>query len=213
LITANPGQSKIDALLLLGPTGSGKTPLGNWLEAHGFHGRPCHHFDFGANLRRVVERGPCREFLAGQIQFLRDVLERGALLENESVYLAEKILTHFIAAHMRPSPALPLPLLILNGLPRHIGQAVALQKLLCVTHVLQLECDAATIYERLRLNSGGDRHGRKDDSQDLVARKLQTYRERTQPLVDHYRSQGARILSIPISVNTQPADLANALTL
>jgi hypothetical protein len=46
--------NSLPALLLLGPTGAGKTPLGDWLEAHGLWGRPCHHFDFGANLRAVV---------------------------------------------------------------------------------------------------------------------------------------------------------------
>jgi len=36
------------AILLIGPTGSGKTPLGDWLQAYGFCGHRCHRFDFGA---------------------------------------------------------------------------------------------------------------------------------------------------------------------
>ena len=50
------------AVLLLGPTGAGKSPLGDWLEARGLWGRPCHHFDFGANLRAIVAAGPSDRF-------------------------------------------------------------------------------------------------------------------------------------------------------
>lgn len=39
------------AMVLLGPTGSGKTPLGHVFAARGFLNRRCAHFDFGENLR------------------------------------------------------------------------------------------------------------------------------------------------------------------
>ena len=42
------------ALLLIGPTGSGKTPLGELLERSGLWGRPCRHFDFGERMRRIA---------------------------------------------------------------------------------------------------------------------------------------------------------------
>ena len=42
------------ALLLLGPTGSGKTPLGDEIERRGLYGRRCLHFDFGASLRAAA---------------------------------------------------------------------------------------------------------------------------------------------------------------
>ena len=43
------------AILLLGPTGSGKTPLGELMERRGFGGRRCRHFDLGDRLRRFVQ--------------------------------------------------------------------------------------------------------------------------------------------------------------
>ena len=46
------------AILLLGPTGSGKSPLGDELEANGLNGRRCLHFDFGRRLRRAAEGRP-----------------------------------------------------------------------------------------------------------------------------------------------------------
>ncbi len=48
------------AILLLGPTGTGKTPLGNVLAVRGWRGLPCLHFDFGANLRELVARNQSR---------------------------------------------------------------------------------------------------------------------------------------------------------
>lgn len=192
------------ALLLLGPTGSGKSPLGDWLQAHGLGARNCHHFDFGANLRSVVGNGPSERFSANEVQFLGRVLDEGVLLENESFHLAAKILTDFLARRRVASD----DWLILNGLPRHIGQAHALAAVLHVDLVIQLICDAAIIGERLRRNTGGDRAGRVDDAGDLVARKLVTYRERTQPLIAFYQERGATLVELKVEVDTQPAALA-----
>jgi adenylate kinase family enzyme len=77
--------------------------------------------------------------------------------------------------------------------------------------VVQLDCDARTVAERLRRNSGGDRAQRADDMEALVARKLAIYEERTRPLLDYYRSQGVRILKVPVGVKTQPAEMAGLL--
>ncbi len=197
----------LDALLLLGPTGAGKTPLGDWLEAHGLRGRRCHHFDFGANLRTVVAAGISGRFSAGEIQFLRSVLEQGALLENESFYLAAKILDDFIARRgVRPGDWL-----VLNGLPRHAGQAQALEQRLRVVAVVQLECHADVIRERLRRDSGGDRAARTDDTAELVAHKLAIYEARTRPLVAFYRERGARAIGIPVGVETSAGEVAEEL--
>jgi adenylate kinase family enzyme len=198
----------LKALLLLGPTGSGKTPLGNWLETHGLGSRPCHHFDFGANLRAVVQRGACADFFGEEIHFLQDVLERGALLEDESFYLAEKILKKFIESRICTANRARPPMLVLNGFPRHIGQAQSLEKTIHVSHVLQLECEASIIRERLQKDTGGDRQGRSDDTEELVARKLQIYRQRSQPLLAYYEARNARIILIPVGIDTQPEEIA-----
>ena len=44
---------KYKATLILGPTGSGKTPLGNLIEQTHSNNFKYHHFDFGENLRAV----------------------------------------------------------------------------------------------------------------------------------------------------------------
>lgn len=137
--------------------------------------------------------------------YVAQLLATGALLENDAFYIAEKILRAFLVGQENA-------LLILDGLPRHSGQATALEPILDVVAVVHLQADAATICERLRRNSGGDRTGRTDDDLALVERKLAIFTERTLPLWDHYRRRGALILTVPVTVTTTPAAIALILT-
>ena len=57
------------------------------------------------------------------IEFLRKVLETGALLENEHFPIARRILQSFLSRRS----ARPQTLVVLNGLPRHAGQAEAME--------------------------------------------------------------------------------------
>jgi len=198
---------KFEAILLLGPTGSGKTPLGDHLEQVPLWNRRCHHFDFGANLRAVVAGEMAVSFTAEEIRFLRRVLEEGVLLEAEHFPLAIQILDAFITC----KGVRAADLLVLNGLPRHLEQAKTMESKVAVIGVVQLDCDARTVAERLRRNSGGDRAQRADDMEALVARKLAIYEERTRPLLDYYRGQGIQILKVPVGIKTQPAEMASLL--
>ena len=104
----------VDALLLIGPTGSGKSPLGDHLTAQGLLGRRCYHFDFGSELRSIAAgNGASSSFSPSEIEFIRHVLKNGLLLENDRFMLARKIfirsLEHF---QFRDGD-----LLVLNGIP------------------------------------------------------------------------------------------------
>jgi adenylate kinase len=191
------------AILLLGPTGAGKTPLGEWLEVHGLWSHRCHHFDFGLNLREIAAGNSGKYFSHEEVLFLRDVVDKGVLLENESFPLALKILRGFISAHRVES----CDTLVMNGLPRHAGQAEALAPLVDFVSVVELNCSAATVWERLHSNAGGDRADRTDDEITLVEKKLTVFAARTQPLLNWYRSRGVPCIRLAVGPDTQPAIL------
>ncbi|NQU38803.1 MAG: nucleoside monophosphate kinase [Lentisphaerae bacterium] len=194
------------AILLLGPTGAGKSPLGDYLAAVGLWRRRCHHFDFGAELRRVGrDGGP--GLSATDVAYIGRVLREGALLEDETFYIACEILERFLAAQGVGEH----DLVVLNGLPRHAGQARDVGQIVDVRCVIALECGADTVRARIADNSGGDRAERTDDSLEKITRRLALYATRTHPLLDHYRSKGVQLRLISVGVNTTPADIVDAV--
>ncbi len=188
-------------ILLLGPTGAGKSPLGDRIEAAGLGMRAFRHFDFGANLRRVVDNEDAQAGFSDQeLAFLRSVLQTGALLENDRFPLAERILTQFLAT---PAPEKPVKV-VLNGLPRHVGQAEAVGRIVHIHTVVSLECSEDVVIARSGTNVGGDRTERGDDGHDDIRRKLAIFAERTGPLVDHYRQAGSSIVHLPVTAEMTP---------
>jgi adenylate kinase family enzyme len=65
--------------------------------------------------------------------------------------------------------------------------------------------------DRIRLDTGGDRKVRVDDSLQQIKRKLQIFRLETAPLLDHYRRKGVRILPIRVGLNTTAKDMLEAV--
>jgi adenylate kinase len=204
-------RCKPQAVLLLGPTGSGKTPLGDLLGREGLWGRPCRHFDFGDHLRGVVAGSLSVDGLSERdVRFLASVLHRGALLEDEQFPIAEKILRAFIERAALGDDEL----IVLNGLPRHVGQAEAVDAIVAVRAVIELTCPADVVIQRIRSDAGGDRGGRADDDRRLIDEKLATYAARTAPLVTHYRDLGAALRRAAIGPETtseQARDMLNRI--
>ncbi len=197
------------SLLLVGPTGSGKTPLGGELERRGLGGRRCVHFDFGANLRgSAAAPAAAAGLAAGELAAVRASLATGALFEERDTAMILKIVRAF-AGEKGLSPG---SLLVLNGLPRHPGQAEALDKVIAVERVVFLQADAAVIRDRLRLDPGGDRTGRADDSIEAVERRLADFRERTLPLLDHYRRRGVPLTALPVTAAMTAGEMCEILT-
>ena len=190
---------KYNAILLVGPTGAGKTPLGDRLERSGLWGQRCLHFDFGANLRQAATGGGAPEVLTDRDrEIVRASLAAGTLLEDEHFAIVEKILQGFAEARGAGDD----DLLVLNGMPRHVGQAKDMDRIVNLRAIVVLECSAEVVGERIRSNAGGDRADRTDDSPNAVAAKLRLFRERTLPLLDHYRAKGVRIESVSVGAGT-----------
>jgi len=207
-------SERLTALLLLGPTGSGKTPLGDLLEERGLGGRRCVHFDFGANLRGVAEDGvlpstgqPPGRLCADDLAVIEAALRTGALLENEQFHIARDLLLSFADQRLVASG----DLLVLNGLPRHAGQAGDVDTSVHVERLVVLDCPAEIILQRLERDPGGDRAGRVDDEAELVERKLATFQQKTLPLVRHYAELDIPVQHLQVGAGTVAADLAALL--
>jgi adenylate kinase len=193
----------IRAVLLLGPTGSGKSPLGALLERRGGF----RHFDFGAELRAAAAGE--RALPPGDVAYIQHLLATHALLPDERFAIAEALLDGFLR-RVGFDPAREV--LVLNGLPRRVAQARALAERVRVGHVLVLECDAEAVRARVarrRRGEGIDHAGREDDAGGAVTRKLALYARETEPLAAHYAAQPAvRLTRLRVAADTSEAALA-----
>ena len=193
----------VNSVLLLGPTGVGKSPLGDVLARRGLFGLTCHHLDFGSELRRALSGGDASShYTAPELAFIKGVLEQGLLLENE----------HFFSHRRSSTCSSPAPdfyqsdLLILNGIPRHDGQARDMEQIACVHALIVLDCSGEEILYRIRDNVGGDRAERSDDDVLLIEKKLQIFRERTAPLLRFYEQNGKKIYRLRVTATMSPAE-------
>lgn len=102
---------------------------------------------------------------------------------------------------------------MLDGFPRTIAQAEALDKITKIDLVINIEVDFALVMDRLcgrrvckecgesyhisRLNGattcsrcGGELYQRKDDNPETVESRLAVYSEQTAPLIEYYKKKG-----------------------
>ena len=193
-------MEKYKALLLIGATGTGKTPFGEQLETQNLWGKRYHHFDFGQQLRNADE-GKKKILSENDIERINFLLKSNSLLEDSDFHIAEKILKQFIEDNTA-SPEKDI--IILNGLPRHSGQADALKSVLNIELVIYFAASASIIKDRIAYNSGGDRTGRTDDSIEEIEKKLVIFRENTLPLINYYKKLDKTVLEIEVDIDTIP---------
>ena len=190
---------RLKSILLIGPTGAGKTPAGEYIEKKGFGRKRCHHFDFGHQLRTIAQNDSLPEGMEkADHLFIREVLDKGLLLENEHFHIAEKVIDLFLCGKNFKNE----DLLVLNGLPRHVDQARDLDKLVEVESLFVLECEAEDVHERIRRNTGSDRTGRTDDDLHMIRKKLEIFKTRTSPLIDYYAQSGSSVFKIKVTASS-----------
>jgi len=82
---------------------------------------------------------------------------------------------------------------ILDGYPRNLAQARALDKLLArieqpVDEALQIDVDADMVIARIAKRAAEE--GRSDDTEEVVRNRMKIYSDQTSPVIDYYAQQG-----------------------
>ena len=75
---------------------------------------------------------------------------------------------------------------ILDGFPRTIAQAEALDTFAAIDAAVNFAIPDSDVVERL----GGKLYTRDDDTDEAIKHRLDVYREQTAPLIDYYKGKG-----------------------
>jgi adenylate kinase len=158
-------------VLLLGPQGSGKgTQAQRISETHGIP-----HIATGDILRAAMAHG------TELGQKVKPIYESGQLVPDE-------LMIAIIRARLGEEDTEPG--FILDGFPRTLAQAEALDTMLReigkeLTVVFVLHVPEPVSVERMLKRA--EIEGRKDDTPDAIAKRLELYRRETEPLIEWYR--------------------------
>lgn len=161
-------------IILLGPPGAGKgTQAARLVERLGIP-----HVSTGDMLRAAVAAETPIGLKA------KEVMESGELVSDEIVIgIAEERLSQDDARSG----------FLLDGFPRTIAQAEALERLLSKLGQ-ELDCCLALTVDNdaivARLLKRAEIEGRADDNEESIRERMREYDAKTAPLLDFYRSRG-----------------------
>jgi adenylate kinase len=168
-------------LILLGPPGAGKGTQAQRLVAkHGIV-----QLSTGDMLRAAVRAGTPVGLRA------KDIMDRGDLVPDE-------VVVAIIADRIEEPDAKNG--FILDGFPRTVAQAEALERILAekglkLDGVIELKVDEGILIRRIEARiaetlARGEAL-RKDDDPEVLKGRLGVYRSQTAPLIDFYRQKGS----------------------
>ena len=167
-------------IVILGPPGGGKGTQGKLIAAEA--GIP--HINTGDMFRAECAAGT---ELGEQV---KTILDSGDLVPDD---LTIEVVRARLAQDDTANG------FILDGFPRTLAQAEALDRVLAeidrgeLSAVLDFELPDEIAVERLLGRAAVE--GRSDDRADLIRHRLDVYHEKTEPLVEYYRTRG---LLVPI---------------
>jgi adenylate kinase len=161
-------------ILLLGPQGAGKGTQGALIAAE--YGIP--HVATGDMLRRAIAAD-------GDLgRRVRPIYDVGGLVPDD---LMIELIRERLAADDAQAG------FVLDGFPRTLAQAEALEELLrevgrALDVAFELQLDDAVGRERMLKRAVEER--RTDDTPESIERRLQLYHDETEPLIEYYRTRG-----------------------
>ena len=106
---------------------------------------------------------------------------------------------------------------ILDGFPRTIAQAVALDDMLrgkglALDHVIEIKVDEDALFARIEARAAESGGARSDDNAKTLRKRLAVYHENTAPLLPYYREKGVlRSVDGMTSIEDVAAQIDNLL--
>lgn len=136
------------------------------------------HISSGELLRSAVREGTELGLRA------KAVMDRGELISDDIMLglIEERLSRDDVEAGF-----------ILDGYPRNIAQAVALDGLLTqldkpLDEALQIDVDIEKVIQRIALRAS--KEGRSDDSEAVARKRMRVYAEQTAPVAEYYAESG-----------------------
>ena len=106
---------------------------------------------------------------------------------------------------------------ILDGFPRTLAQAIALDELLenkniLIDHVIQIDVNESLLLDRIKKRASDNQNLRDDDNSKILANRLIVYNEQTIPVLKHYKELNMlKKVNGMLSVEDVSQDILNIL--
>ncbi len=163
-------------IILIGPPGAGKGTQAKILED-------------GRGLKQLSTGDMLRTEIAEKTQLglkVKDIMDAGSLVSDEIVI---EMISHRIDKDDCAKG------FILDGFPRTVAQAEALDKMLHhksrdLNAVIQLVVDENALIERIEKRAKESGTARADDNAATLQKRLETYRSQTAPILPYYQNHG-----------------------
>ena len=141
------------------------------------------HLSTGEMLRSAISSGSDLGVRA------KDIIDRGELISDD-------IIVRIVDTRIDEDDCVKG--IILDGFPRTVAQAEALNEMLAsrgrtLDHVIEIEVDELALFARIENRASERRRtgtARSDDSAEILRRRLAIYRENSAPLLPYYRAKG-----------------------
>jgi len=141
------------------------------------------HLSTGEMLRSAISSGSDLGVRA------KDIIDRGELISDD-------IIVRIVDTRIDEDDCVRG--VILDGFPRTIAQAEALNEMLAsrgraLDHVIEIEVDELALFARIENRASERRRtgtARSDDNAEILRKRLAIYRETSAPLLPYYRAKG-----------------------